>query len=172
MSPQHMTFFPSAPAVELPENHYAGNLLKIWMCCHKPPHFNMSIDTALWWTPPWCRYFTLEQNNFKRIFMGQHYFWKKLIKMSELNLLSAENSAAMKVKGVQYRVINSGHTSPFNAYLQLSGHLTLLLLIYPPAIHGYKREDHPPCPVSKSLYIEANCYGKRKQKRDWKSKGC
>lgn len=31
--------------------------------------------------------------------------------MSELNVPSAENSTAMKVKGVQYQVINSGHTS-------------------------------------------------------------
>lgn len=49
----------------------------------------------------------------------------------------------MKVKDVQYQIINTGSLfSPFNAYLQLSGHLTLLL-IYPPAPPGYKTEDHP-----------------------------
>lgn len=53
-------------------------------------------------------------------------------------------TTAVEVKCVQYQVINSGGLSLFTAYLHLSDHLTLHLLVYPPIIHGHKREDHPP----------------------------
>lgn len=63
----------------------------------------------------------------------------------------------MNIKDVQYKIMNSGSLfSPSNAYHQLSGHLTLLL-IYPPALHGYKTEDHSihPNPLTERLIFIA-----------------